>query len=135
MKVLIKKTNKIEEVKDNYATSFLIPKGLAVVATADLIAKHKKHQQQINQNLELKDKARKELAKQLEGKVYIYKAKANDKGELYASVNKQQIKKLLQIKDKVSYKLKEPLKRLGKYNLDLKIGKYRTQVVIDIQNK
>ena len=135
MKVLIKKTNKIEEVKDNYATSFLIPKGLAVVATSDLIAKHKKKQQQIQKNLDLKDKARQDLAKQLEGKIYVYRAKANDKGELYASVNKQQIKKLLKIKDKVSYKLKEPLKRLGKYDLNLKIGKYPTKIVIDIQAK
>ncbi len=133
MKVLIKKTNKIEEVKDSYAINHLIPRGLAVLVTDKVMHKLKQTQAIQAENLKKRKQKEKDLADRLANKEIIVKFKANDKGELFGSVGKSQIKKILKSDLKFNIKLKTPIKKLGNYPIDLKIGEHSINIILKIQ--
>lgn len=133
MKVLYKSTNKIEEVKDSYAINYLIPKGIAVMATSQILGQVEKKEQKKQAEFDQKLQKQGKLAVQLDGKEFVIKEKANDKGELYGSIGKQQIKKILKIKEPIDIKLPEPIKHVGNHPLDLKIGKNRVKITLIVE--
>ncbi|NMB57412.1 50S ribosomal protein L9 [Candidatus Beckwithbacteria bacterium] len=132
MKVFIKKTKQIKEVKDGYALNFLFPKGLAEKVDDNLLDKLEEEKKNQQDKLEAQHLNQEKQAKQLEGKIYTIKTKANEKGELYGSIGEQNIKKALKIKDKIIIKLKEPIKKTGEYLIDLKIGVNKTQIKLKV---
>jgi len=132
MKVVFKKTNTIEEVNDSYALNYLIPKGIAVKATDEILRQRAEESEEAKERSKEKQERQAETAKQLEGKTVTIKTKANEKGELYGSVGVQQIKKSLKIKDKVAVKLKEPIKHTGTYPITLKIGSSRVTITLTV---
>ena len=134
MKVLIKKTNKAEEVKDSYALNYLIPKGLAVMVTGNLQKKldekEAKNQEERNQEKANQEK----IANKIDGKTFEIKEKMNDKGELYASIGEKQIKKIIGLKKGVFVKLNKPIKKMGKYSVQIKIGERKVKIELDVRS-
>lgn len=133
MKVLIKKTKEIKEVKESYAVNYLIPNGLAVIATEKVLEAEKEKMFSKQKNYDEKEKKLEKLAKELVGKKIELKVLANSEGELFGSVNKQHIRKVLGTKEKITIVLKEPIKRIGKYDLELKVGRNTVKVVLDVK--
>lgn len=133
MKVLFKKTKEIKEVNDSYAVNYLIPQGIAVAASSKVIKEEKDKNEARKKDYKEKQKRFEELAKKTEGKKAEINKKTNDKGDLFGSVGKQEIKKAFGIKDKISVILKEPIKRVGEYNLELKIGKNKVKVTLIVK--
>lgn len=132
MKVLFKKDNKIEEVNDNYALNYLIPKGLVLKVTDRM---QKEMSSKVEERKEEIEKVRIEqerIAEKINNKIFKLKLKANDKGELYAKVGEKEIQKLIGIKKGVSILIKEPIKKTGEYSLDLKIGENRVKINLKI---
>ncbi|PIP53172.1 50S ribosomal protein L9 [Candidatus Beckwithbacteria bacterium CG23_combo_of_CG06-09_8_20_14_all_34_8] len=134
MKILILKTNQIQDVKDSYAVNFLIPKGLAILATKqvqkDLVNKKVQKQQQIQKRKQILS----ELVQKIENKTFTIKAKANSDGQLYACVGEKQIKKLLKIKEPLKIINKSEIKQLGLYKLEIKIGINKFPIKLRITN-
>lgn len=134
MKVLILKTNQIKDVKDSYAVNFLIPKGLAILATKqvqkDLVNKKVQKQQQIQKRKQILT----ELVQKIENKTFTITAKANSDGQLYACVGEKQIKKLLKIKEPLKIIDKTEIKQLGLYKLEIKIGINKFPIKLRIIN-
>ena len=134
MKILILKTNQIQDVKDSYAVNFLIPKGLAILATKqvqkDLVNKKVQKQQQIQKRKQILS----ELDQKIENKTFTIKAKANSDGQLYACVGEKQIKKLLKIKEPLKIINKSEIKQLGLYKLEIKIGINKFPIKLRITN-
>jgi len=134
MQVLIINTNQIQDVKDSYAVNFLIPKGLAVLATKqvqkDLVNKKVQKQQQIQKRKQILT----EIVQKIENKTFTITAKANNDGQLYAHVGEKQIKKLLKIKEPLKIINKQEIKQLGLYNLEIKIGVNKFPIKLRIIN-
>lgn len=132
MKVIIVKDykklgreGKIVEVKDGYARNYLIPRGLALLATD-------KNFQKLEELKKTKVKiAEKEKVKYLEEKEKIEKlsltipVEAKENEELYGTIGVAKILSILENEritlDKNQLVLDEPIKKLGVYNLKIKL--------------
>ncbi len=118
----------IVNVKDGYATNFLIPKGLAINATPSA---RKIHAETMRQRAHKEAKIREEAietSKKLEGIFLEIGAKASTKGKIFGSVNTIQISEALAEKgfeiDRKNIFIKEDLiKEVGKYTATIKLHK------------
>jgi large subunit ribosomal protein L9 len=124
----------IVTVKDGYARNYLIPKGLAVNATASV---KKMHEEIIRQRAHKEEKLREEAektAKKLEDVSLTIGAKTSTKGKIFGSVNTIQIAESLSEKgfdiDRKNITIKEELiKEVGSYTAQVKLYK---DVVVDV---
>jgi large subunit ribosomal protein L9 len=121
------KKGEIKEVPDGYARNFLLPKGLALLATpsATKAAKtlsEEKADRQARQHDELS-----RMAQELEGKELHFKAKAGAKGRLHGAITSaniaDELSKLVGFEiDKKRVELEEPLHNLGSYEVGINLG-------------
>lgn len=141
MKVILKKdveklgeANELVNVKDGYGRNYLIPQGLAVVATASAQkVMNETIKQRAHKEAKLKDEAEK-LAKKIENATIEVGAKAGENGKIFGSVNTIQLadslKQLGVEVDRKNITIKdEPIKSLGRYQADVKLHKEVTQTI------
>ena len=135
MKVIFKKTNEVKDVSPGYALNYLIPQGLAVVATEKEIKKleiEKLRETEKREQREIEDMA---LVKRLSQKTFSIKAKAGKGGKLFGAVTKAKICEVLEADPKkVEVLLEKPIKKTGRYKIDLKIGNERARIDLLIKN-
>jgi large subunit ribosomal protein L9 len=119
----------IKKVADGYGRNYLIPQGLAVIATAGAISQAEKIRskaevQRAQLNNELKD-----LADHVNGVVLSFAAKAGETGKLYGSITTQDVATAIQ--EQTRYEVKkqqidmQPIRNLGEY-------KARVRLTIDL---
>jgi large subunit ribosomal protein L9 len=118
----------IKEVATGYARNFLIPKKLALLATAEAISRaealrKKKAREQAETEAEFR-----ELAGRLDGREIIIEAKVGTKDRLYGSVTSADIAAALEasdglVIDKRKIELEEPIRQLGSYQLSVRLAK------------
>lgn len=129
--ILLQDVNKIGKsgdkltVKDGFARNYLLPRGLALKATGDSLrklAEIKKRSEKV------RDNERKQAAvfkEKLEAISLTIRAEAKDDEEIYGSISEAQIVKNLAdegIKlDKDALALPEPIKKIGVYNIKVKV--------------
>lgn len=120
------KQGEVVEVKRGYAINYLLPQGLATIATDHhkrMVDKHRARLQAI-QNERLA--SLRQLADSLGRQSITIEANANDEGHLYGSVGANEIVKALKqheftiTADQV--RLKGPLKELGLYTVQIHFG-------------
>ena len=115
----------IKKVADGYGRNFLIPQGLAMLATAGALKQVDKIRSQAEvrrteQNSELKD-----LAAQINGLSLVFHAKAGETGKLYGSITTQDV--ATAITEKVRYEVKkqqvdmQPIRVLGEYTVHVRL--------------
>ena len=121
------KKGELKEVSDGYGRNYLIPRGLAVEATADNL-----------NTMRLKDKARQaqiarekalaqEYAEKLGGVIVRVKAKGGEGGRLFGSVTSKEISDALMEQhgmkiEKNQIVQTEPIKQFGSYQIKCKLG-------------
>ena len=134
MKVILQKDVKgkgkkgeLKEVSDGYARNYLLPRGLAVEATADNL-----------NTMRLQDKARQaqiarekaqamDYAERLGGVMVKIKAKGGEGGRLFGSVTSKEISEALAAQygmniEKNQIVQTEPIKSFGTYQIKCKLG-------------
>ena len=79
--------NEMVTVKDGYARNFLIPQGMATLATAAVKKVIAENQKQQAHKAEKLLKEAQDAAAKLEGKVPQIKAKVGDQGKIFGSIN------------------------------------------------
>jgi large subunit ribosomal protein L9 len=115
----------IKKVADGYGRNFLIPQGLAMLATAGALKQVDKIRSQAEvrrteQNSELKD-----LAAKINGLNLVFHAKAGETGKLYGSITTQDV--ATAITEKVRYEVKkqqvdmQPIRTLGEYTVHVRL--------------
>lgn len=109
----------IKKVADGYGRNFLIPQGLAMLATAGAIKQVEKIRSQAEirrteQNSELKG-----LADQIKGIVVTFAAKAGDTGKLYGSITTQDVATAISEQTRFEVKKQQvdmqPIRNLGEF--------------------
>jgi large subunit ribosomal protein L9 len=115
----------VKRVADGYGRNYLLPQGLAVLASAGALKQVQKIKgtadiRRTELNSELKD-----LAAQIEGLVLSFAAKAGDTGKLYGSITTEDVAKA--ISEKTRYEVKrqqmdmQPVRNLGEYNAHVRL--------------
>ncbi|MGD8475261.1 MAG: 50S ribosomal protein L9 [Anaerolineae bacterium] len=117
----------IKRVANGYARNFLIPRGLAVIATPGAV-------KQVEMQLE--SEARREakeldeaqaLAQALEGRTVTFQARAGESDRLYGSITNANIADALseqveQEVDRRKLEMHEPLKELGTHTITIRLA-------------
>ncbi len=127
--------NDIVNVKSGYARNYLVPQGLAIIATGSA---KKMHEENLRQRAHKEEKIReeaKEFARKLEGLKLTIGAKTSSTGKIFGSVNTIQIAEALEIKgfkiDRKNIFLKEDaIKEIGSYTAKVKLHR---EVSVDIE--
>ena len=133
MKVILKadikgvgKKDEVINASDGYARNFLFPKNLAVEANAENMSKLKaqKDATQFRKNNEKEDA--KKLAEKLTKIIVRVEVKAGENGKIFGGVSAKDISENLEkqhkIKiDKKKIDLKETIKTLGMFSVDVKL--------------
>lgn len=136
MKIILKDTNDIKNVSFGYAVNYLLPQGLAELATPEKIKALEKKQKELIKNQQQKQKTDKGLVKKLAGKTFVIKAKVGKAKKLYAGITKKNILKSLGVDpDKIEVILTQPIKKLGKHRVELKIGSQRLDILVEVKKK
>ncbi len=115
----------IVEVAPGYARNFLIPKGLAIEVTKKNIKIIEEEKRRLKKKKDKEINEAKELAEKLSKKSVTIPVQVGEDDKLFGAVTSQDIAEALAqegIKiDKRKILLKEPLKALGIYNVEIKI--------------
>ncbi|MFN8498814.1 MAG: 50S ribosomal protein L9 [Anaerolineae bacterium] len=120
------KVGDVKEVADGYGRNYLIPKGLAILASYGAVkniddlrrAQAKKMQRQIN--------AAEDLANSLGQLNLVFKRRAGEDGRLYGSVTNADIAEAIQAQtgqeiDRRRIELEEPIRSLGEHKVDVRL--------------
>jgi len=111
-------------VKDGFARNFLLPKGLALIATKDNINKIEQEKRKLEHNKEIEKNKAKELADKLQGFSCTITVEAKD-DNLYGSITAVEISKALKDEqlniDKTDILLEEPIEKLGIYEVEVRL--------------
>ncbi|MBI9062932.1 MAG: 50S ribosomal protein L9 [Marinilabiliaceae bacterium] len=128
--------NDIVSVKNGYGRNYLIPQGIAILASPSA---KKVHAENLKQRAHKEEKIKNEaegVAKTLEGKVFTVGAKASSTGKIFGSVNTIQIAEVLTKEgftvERKNISLKEDVKELGKYAATVKLHR-EVKVEISIE--
>ena len=132
--ILTQKVKKLGEagdvvkVADGYARNFLIPRGLAVEATAANLKELEKTRERQAQREAREEEEARELAARLKERVIVVRGKAGEGGRLFGSITGQDIAHAIEAElgtrvDKRKVELKEPLKALGDYKVPVRLYK------------
>ena len=121
------KKGQLIEASDGYARNFLLPRKLAVAATAENL-NTMKQQEKARLALEAAERsAALELAEKLKGLMVKIPAKAGNGGRLFGSVTSKEVSEALKAQHgvdiaKTKIVLPEPIKAFGGYQLKCKLG-------------
>ena len=121
------KKGQMLEISDGYARNYLLPRKLAVEATADAV-NTKKMNDKAAAEKEAKERAEAlEISRQLREMTLVVMAKGGGAGRLFGSVTNQEIADALKAKsgialDKRKIVINDPIKSVGTYTVQCKLG-------------
>ena len=121
------KAGEIKEVADGYGKNFLIGKGLALLATTEVLNKWKSEQKKQAEKEAKEIADAKELAEKLNATKLTIKHKIGANGHLIGSVTNKEISESLEqqfsiIIDKKHISVDKKFKSVGIYEVDCKLG-------------
>ena len=118
------KKGQMLEVSDGYARNFMLPKKLAVEATADAINTMRMNDKAAAEKAAKERAEALEISKQLKELILVVTAKGGGAGRLFGSVTNQEIADALKAKtgialDKRKIMISEPIKNVGTYTVKI----------------
>ncbi len=129
------KAGDIKEVKKGFAFNYLLPEGLAELATAGMVKSVEKSLAKRNAEKTAKIAVLSESMKKLDGMTFTVRAKAED-GKLFGSVTAADIvlaakQSNIEIIDDM-IKLEHPIKAVGEHAIRLEAGKSKAMVTVSV---
>lgn len=132
MKIILKedvpnlgKAGQIISVKDGYARNFLLPRGLALVADEKNMKLLEYQKRKIEEEAKKKRQDAESVAQRLSEIQLTIKAKAGEDQKLFGSITSKDIAEALEKEgfsiDKKQINILEPIKRLGEYDVEVKL--------------
>lgn len=112
-------------VRDGYGRNFLIPRGLAAVATRGAVQAHEEEIRQASRKIAAKLDAAKSLAQRLESAEVVITARVGGENRLFGSITPQQIAARLAQEgievDRRDIELGEDIRKIGVYTATVKL--------------
>ncbi len=135
------KANEIKNVAEGYARNYLIPRGLAVIATEDTLRAAQREQQAQARKAERGRARAEQIAAQLQETPLHFTVKAGDSGRLYGSITSKDIADAISKRIEVSVEkrqlmLDQPIRELGVHLVDLRLDegvKGQVRVVVEAE--
>ncbi|HET8776582.1 MAG TPA: 50S ribosomal protein L9 [Candidatus Limnocylindria bacterium] len=132
MKVILKRDVKglgregdLKEVKDGYARNFLLPTAAAVIADKGAVANWERHREQREERDRAERAGAEATAEKLRELRLTIPVKAGERGRLFGAVTSHQIGEAINREgielDRHALHLREPIKALGDYRVDVRI--------------
>lgn len=125
----------IKEVREGYARNFLIPRGLAEVATEEVLARKERGDAARAEERAERRRTAEEWAEKLSTLSLSFPVKAGPHGEVFSSVTAKDIQAALTARryHGITVKLAKPLKTLGDHRVELDLGEgIKTTVTITV---
>ena len=128
----------IIDVKPGYFRNYLLPNGIAVLATKDVLAlAEKRNEKRVMQKEQILENS-KDAAAKLKGLTVTLKEKVSEKGHLYGSVAEQEVLDAIKAATNLELSkdliLMDPIKELGEHKIAVKLGdKMEEKVVVVIE--
>ncbi len=132
MKVLLLKdvyklgrAGEVKKVADGYGRNYLIPQGLAVLATPGALKQAERIRAQAEIRRARLNEELKELAQAISGLTLVFQARAGEAGKLYGSITPQDIATAIQ--EKTRYEIRrqqiemQPIRKLGEYTVRVRL--------------
>ncbi len=120
------KKGEIKNVSDGYAKNFLIPKGVAIEATASNLNDLKGKNDSIQYKKDTEEENARNLSKKLETISVKISAKCGDNGKLFGSITSKDLSDSLKKQhnidiDKRKFNLPDGIKSIGEFNVNIKL--------------
>lgn len=117
----------LKDVADGYARNFLIPRGLASLATASVVKQAASQKQSLARKQAKVQAGVKELAATLSNTQLVFKARVGEQHRLFGSITSADIAEELSQKigqpiDKRHVELPDPIRHLGEYKVPIRLG-------------
>ena len=121
------KKGQMAEISDGYARNYLLPKKLAMEATPDAINTMRMNDKAAAEKAAKERAEAVEVSKKLREMTVVVTAKGGGTGKLFGSVTSQEIADALKAKsgiviDKRKIVLSDPIKNVGTYTVQCKLG-------------
>ena len=121
------KKGQLIEASDGYARNFLLPKKLAIEATADALNTKKMNDKATAERIAREKAEALDLSHKLRELTVVVTAKGGGNGKLFGSVTNQEIADALKAKagvtlDKRKIVIADPIKNVGTYTVTCKLG-------------
>ena len=121
------KKGQMIEVSDGYARNYMLPRKMAVEATADAVNTMRMNDKAAAEKAAKERAAAMEISKQLREMTLTVTAKGGGAGRLFGSVTNQEIADALKTKtgitlDKRKIVISDPIKNVGTYTVQCKLG-------------
>lgn len=121
------KKGQMLEISDGYARNYLLPRKLAVEATADAVNTKKMNDKAAAEKAAKERAEALEISKQLREMTLVVTAKGGGAGRLFGSVTNQEIADALKAKsginlDKRKIVINDQIKSVGTYTVQCKLG-------------
>lgn len=134
------KKGQMLEVSDGYARNYMLPRKIAMEATADAINTMRMNDKATQERQARERAEAMELAKRMKAMTLTVYAKGGGAGRLFGSVTSQEIADVLQSQgitlDKRKIVIDEPIKNVGTYTIRCKLGyEITAQLTVQIQEK
>lgn len=116
-----------KSVADGYAANFLFPKKLAVPATGQSAAQVAQLKAQDGDAKDRDEQNLRESISKISGQTVSIKMNANEKGHLFASINKDKLSKILKdekgvVISSLNLELDNPIKEIGTFVVPISVG-------------
>ncbi len=129
----------VQTVSNGYARNYLIPQGLAVVATSGEIKMAANNQAVKDRKIARQEESLRSLSDKIDGQRLIFTAKAGEQGRLYGSITSSDVAVALaaQISEEIDRRrvvLEDPLRTLGEHTVTVHlVGRLRPQITVVIE--
>ena len=126
----------VVDVKPGYARNYLLPQGLAYLASAANVRRLEEEQKQREERSRRDYLEARRRAAQMQGKQLVFQARAGEEGKLFGSVTSGDIADRLNEQgldfeiDRRWIQLDEPLKALGEHTVPVRL---HTDVTVDVE--
>ena len=115
----------VKRVADGYGRNFLVPQGLAVLATPGALKQIERIQAQAEIRRAEQNKELQGLSDDIEGVVLTFGAKAGETGKLYGSITTQNVADALQEKTRFEVQRHQidmqPIRNLGEFTANVRL--------------
>ena len=115
----------VKRVADGYGRNYLLPQGMAVLATAEALKMSERIREKANIQRAIVNQEMDAVAKEITGLTLVFPARASETGKLYGSITTQMIADAIKAKSGVEVARRQidsqPLRMLGEYKVHVRL--------------